>query len=540
MSDEHNDTAAPKDDIPADGGPAYVGEEGNPLSDIAVEEKDDLPENADDEKADAPKLTEDELRKSPVQEITEEETVEMSEEDIAERLRRLFAIRFVGHSLDMVEKILKEIEESPELTKRYTQADQYKPGSYRDLLSDVFDVDLFEPIDSQGRIAKIQEAGHQLSEKAVDAEGRSIIGKFNNSAARWRPKGDNALSGEEALRAFQRARRESGDAIRVPMMNSGFYVEVAPPTIGQMTTLVTQLENLINRLGYQFGGTMYSFLDFHIRETIWQTVKKCIIDTTLSGWRERNALEKHLLIEDFDALLIAVADAMYPKGYHNFETFCASPKCGEVITMTVALGRLALHDFSKLDEDGRKHMVEAVRSTTSTNVKAYQRRLCASDNIDEESDFRTHRIGDYVLTLRPPSIDTYFRAGHRFMDLMSEMVENPNDPNDIASTVSSVHLRNMLPWIVGISKDLPGDRPIYTEDPSMIGQILDMIRTDVPDAAGEGARLVERISEMKITHIAHPVFECPKCGTVPETPTGFFTIDPVMSFFMMARMRFLE
>lgn len=339
---------------------------------------------------------------------------------------------------------------------------------------------------------------------------------------------DNPLSGTDALIAFKQGRNRNSVG-RFPLYNSGFHVDMVSPARSEINSFITQTRVDVATYGRLMGSHFYLFADALIKEVCIRFIMSCIKNSTLRGWDKRNVFLENVSLHDFDVLLWAMACLMYPNGYNDFRSACTGDKCSHVETGTIDLFKLALTDFSRLNKNAIMHLVSntAKDSVGASEIMTYHKELGLSKEV---------RVKNIGISLAVPSLARYFSASQRFMSLMIDQIysEAPE-----ATTMFAAYrlYRQTAPYIkeLRLYEDETSDNVLTaTSDIEAIEAILDDIQTDDEDNSGKlFAAITDFINTTKLTHLAIPAYECPACGTMQQTQSGYLTLDPLRVFFMM-------
>jgi hypothetical protein len=146
---------------------------------------------------------------------------------------------------------------------------------------------------------------------------------------------------------------------------------------------------------------------------------------------------------------------------------------------------------------------------------------------------------DYEFTMIVPSMADYFQAGELFnADLLNEMTAD--NRKGIYQAIAFREGRLFLPWIKSMaSLDADGKPVDVTEDKAVISFILDTITTPDKDRVLIG-KFTDFVNRSKLSHVCYKSYPCPKCGHEPKTPSGFVTVDPQHSFFILSTQKLIR
>lgn len=396
---------------------------------------------------------------------------------------------------------------------------------------------------TQDRIRAALDAGEKLDLKLVDARtGRAILGAMSRKFKA--PPTDQRLSPRDAANLYRQAQR--GGRRRIPLYNSGMYIDIVSPSKSQLNSFIDRCNQEVTELGRTFGALFSTHMDHYLREAAFRLFSPLITDASVYGWEKSETLMSAIRIEDYDVILMSIAAMMYPEGWPDFRHSCLNTTECNHETVTVAdLNKMIYHNFSRLSPAAIEHMRAAAdKKMTMSELVEYQRMLpFVEADIEDPKSANLIRHGRHGVVMQSPSFLTFLGAGRRFIDnVMTNLVTDDQDAVQRAVTFRA--FRQLAPWISELrsyaTEDSPDSEPEFVvTEPLAIEELLDDLH------ATQGAtQLYENILNMidrhKISHICFPVFECPKCGHVPQTKSGFFTVEPMETFFMMCAQKLIS
>ena len=365
-----------------------------------------------------------------------------------------------------------------------------------------------------------------LQTEYSSAEGGVVIKQAS-------PKPKKAGDGPRKITAqdggFREFAKISGTVRRIPLPNSGFSVDICAPTKAAIYEFIHALNLDMTEYGQTMGAHFYMYHDLYVKQTAWTFIQKTIVGATLHNWDKRNVLEEAVSLHDFSTLLLAIASLMYPNGYREFAHVCAS--CDHVENVNIDLRKLHKTDFTKMPSQCIHDLNMKNRGLMgSDDLRRYHENL----NFQEEV-----RFGTYGFRLKVPSLQDYFTAG----DAYNAEVQKAYGDNvrEIDNIINYRFNRILTPWVrtaVAYGEDDTGKEDVYsyTDDISVINELMDAVQTEDDDNILRNA-ITSFINKTQLSHICYPVFECPSCGYMPQTNTGFFTVDPLRVFFTMSLSR---
>lgn len=421
----------------------------------------------------------------------------------------------------LYEKLDKVIEET---TEEY----------FMDLLSqaeDSFQKDLYYRTLTYSREEERRQDALDMSSSGDLAEsysdGEGVVIKQATPKSKKSNGGPRKITSEDG--GFREFAKITGTVRRIPLPNSGFSVDICAPTKSAIYEFILALNLDMSEYGQTMGAHFYMYHDLYVKQTAWAFIQKTIVGATLHNWDKRNVLEDAISLHDFSTLLWAIASLMYPNGYREFAHLCAS--CGHVEKVHVDIRKLHKTDFTKMPS-------ACIHDLNMKNKFLMDREKL--EKYHENMNFQKEiRFENYGIHLSVPSIQQYFTAG----DAYNAEIQKAYGDNlrEVENIINHRFNRILTPWVKRISAygendDGEEEEFSYTEDISVIGEIMDAIQTeDEEDTVRKS--VITFINETQLSHICYPAFECPACGYVPETNTGFLTVDPLRVFFTMSLWR---
>ena len=457
--------------------------------------------------------------------IIEEKTIREEEEDIKQTIL-MYGIPYKEVN-DKIENHAASIGGS----KMFVEIVRDNLNSFEGVLIRMRDPDTETGL-SQERISNIEDK-NRLSQTLKNEKGHSILGMSSPPKSKTIVSGkETVLTGNDAINAF-RANSKKHSIRRIPLYNSGFYIDIVTPSLSQINNFRQSSGIETQELGRILGAAFYANMDYFVKEAAVRLFKPLIVNATLVKWNEKNNLLNSIKLEDYDVILTSIANSMYPEGFPDYTYACTGPsECSHIVTKTISIKELILNDYSKLSKAAISHMQTAMRNpVTQADLVAYQKELTFFDNettIENIQDGNTFCIpdSDVVITMKSPSYQEYLTAGASYLDDIDSSVKNLS-PDELNQALYFRQMSLLSPWISSIA--LSSENIIAFDQPAIIG-LLDDIQTNYPNESVMDM-LFKAIENHKISHIAYPVGECPSCKHTPETPSGFFTVDPMTNFF---------
>lgn len=432
---------------------------------------------------------------------------------------------------DQVRQIIDDLNDQPELAEKAAN-DLQTPGSRIRTLAALYHNPDAEAEDSHRRLILAKENGEIVS-RVLKVDGTTVLAPGRRDHRQSGP-----LEGQAAVQAFKSVRNKQFGR-RIPLYNSGICIELEPPTNSQLNQYTSQIFPELDSRGRMMGALFYLYMDFYVKEQAGRLIRELTIDASVKNWQRGDNLLRAIALEDYDVILMAIAALMYPDGYDRFEHPCINPtgKCDHVIRDTVSLDRMIYTNFARMPEEAREFMRQPVGrlgfEPTLAELDAYRELIPFETNGSAPNEVVWE---DFVFVMRSPTWFEYREAGNRYLDMIRDMVETDDAEAERSRSMQAIAyrmLRQLSPWIKEIrSLDETGAVSFSTTDMAAIENILDHVQTiDVEDAVYP--LLARAINRHKLSHACYPAPTCPACGHEPETESGYLTLNPMQTFFIM-------
>lgn len=534
MSDDSLNNDASSDSVsPPAQRPEGASESHEQLNAPEEDSTEALPEQEDAPASDAAKDSADTEGHASTEDSSDESLSSDSDDSEQDEIKLddIYLILLQGEDSEKVMYAVEQREKA--LNGKATMINQAQniPGGYDDVLISAA-TGSREAQDSQKRIQRIIDNGGKLLTALHDADGKPILGAFRPPV---KPLEQKNVSGEDALYQFRR-RSNKGAARRIPLFNSGIYIDLTGPSAAELNNFHEQAAAETSELGRVFGAVYYTHMAHHIRAAAWALIRPHITYASIKNWDRQNTLAQTIRVEDYDVILMAMASLMYPDGYEGFKHPCLNTsKCSHVLEPeAVDLFKMIHHDFSKLNKDAQAHMRKALKNEVSmSEVAEYQKLIpFVEPGVDDDpADANLIRWKNWGFVLQSPSYYSYLAAGNRYLDRILDGI-NRSDHDTVLRALEYRLLRMLAPFIAEIRMydDESNDISLSTSDTAVIEELMDDVQTE--DLENEVYdKLSEAISAHKVSHVGYPVFDCPKCGHTPDIPSGIFTLEPLEAFF---------
>lgn len=349
---------------------------------------------------------------------------------------------------------------------------------------------------------------------------------------------EGPVFGHEGLIEFSR-RRGKHTSRRVPLLNSGFFLDLESSVNAELHKFFTRVAEDVNAYGKEFGANFYLYSDLLIKKAFVDLFMVSVVGSNLHMWSKPGVLLENISINDFKAIILILAHLMYPEGYDDFTHACTNPAkdesgglvCTHVSKAKIDVHQLLKHDFTKMNDKAIAHMCrKGGTSITKEELAEYRKEL----NFTKTITFKNWRI-----TLAVPSLQKYLDYGDLFnSELVNDVLADNN--NGMYQALGFRYYRTFTPWLVDIAllaED--GSVLVTTPDQSIIPALMDKVQSEDPEQEVL-KQFHDYIASTELSYVVYPVAACPACGYVPETKTGYFTVDPAHTFFTLLLRKFRE
>lgn len=473
---------------------------------------------------------------------TDDTVKPVTDEDLASQISEstepeaLGIVTLMGMTQDDLNKLVKgRIEkESP---RKFTITVRDQPESYDSLV-------WFSALNTSSEVARAEDALAKLSpeekkefEYRLEKDGKVLLGPGMVEATLSDAKQVTGKAG-----ALKLLGARAGRFRRFPLYNSGCSVDLRVPTLDELGALVRNCNLDMDEYGRRWGASYYMYYSFILMQNFVDMFMGLIVTSSVKGFTKPGVLLNTIRLPDVNPIFAYVASLMYPKGYPNFRHFCSRPRdkaypdgCDHVETLTVDVMKMAKTKFSCMSAQAVTHMAKARlpdAAFTPEELAMYEASL--------GFDGKTIDFDGFTFFLCVPTLADYITCGSVFNEELTREV-NLGDEVAVASAVATKELRMYLPWIKRIvAYDDDGNEAGFIEDRDGMVVILDQVMENPEYTTQLRDKLIDYINDSQLTHIGYPTFSCPKCGHVPNIPSGFFTVDMIGSFFTMLLPKYIR
>ena len=378
--------------------------------------------------------------------------------------------------------------------------------------------------DMEGRLLsamlrdQIEDKGNVLSSKLGDLK--------DGTSRKTKVPANKRVSGRAARLAVMSRLR---GLKRVHLLNSGFYIDLRPPTLLELSEFYNSVDEAYKEYGRILGGHFYIIQDIYIKERLTELLPSFVENSNLENWDEGDTLLNHISFLDYDTCVWGLSTLMYSKGI-KLKLQCSNEECDYHTTdVTVDLNNLRMNLTDKIPEKALKFLMDN-RIKSEEDVIDYQKDLLGfNDNVLDDLNGV-----DIKYNFKVPTINDYLEFG---LSLISELTEVVTGD----FTIENVEARNSFtyssyqmfqPWIDSIEfYDEDGELDILIDDPIGISDTLQLAQQD---SLKLRSALLEYMSNCKLTYMCYTTMKCPLCGRVPDkTVNDYLPVDPQQLFFFL-------
>lgn len=344
----------------------------------------------------------------------------------------------------------------------------------------------------------------------------------------------STMVGEDAVLAITSS-LGLGGKIKVPLVNSGFTIELTKFTGDDWTILDEQL--LLNK--GEFGritvGSSMSHMSSYLKRDIISAILKHICGHNLAfvNQNEPNKLTKYISTRDYETLLVAVLYGSLPDGLPtNIPCMSVDTNCNAITTGKTNAARMFYVDHGKLTDYQLETITQPMTELLSKEDYDKYHKEFKSDT----SEFKfTRDEVEYVFTYKSPSLEDDINSGMSWASGINKAINRYITSKDdyvtrkryINKTINTNTLAQFGGWFESIelfSTD-DGSKLLRIEDQDTILKTLKSLYSDesVSDAL---TSIREFIHNPNPTTIGVPTFICPSCKKTAE-PDSEVIIIPV-------------
>ena len=319
------------------------------------------------------------------------------------------------------------------------------------------------------------------------------------------------LTGREAQIEFA---IKTGLMRRVPLYNSGFFIDIEAPNLSLLNNFFTKAHSKTLEYGRDFGAHFFYFNDLMAKEAIVELVTQVTLGSSLKNWNRKNNLLSSIKLPDLKGIIMAIAGLMYPDGF-EFTHVCTNPNgtCTHHESLRIDINKFSRPNYMKLTSEQISQMVE-------------QKEISAEKIVEYQTPFEENKVlryGKLEFELHIPSVAEYLEFGKKFNAQLTQSTFANSNSDIYRSLVFSLY-KVYTPYIKTVTVyDNDGNKDAVSPDPEIISHML--ARLQESDTSKKFIEdITNFISDAEILLLGYPVVPCPICNYVPEEKKYFSLI----------------
>lgn len=319
---------------------------------------------------------------------------------------------------------------------------------------------------------------------------------------------------------------------RVQLYNSGFWLDLRPPTLIDIDSWMQSIDTEFKELGRRLGGHAHSVVDVYIKQKFFDILPTMVQRSNFEDYNDPNKLVSNISFHDYDTLLWAMCCMIFKDGI-GAGIYCTNPECRHVDDhQYVDLKNICFLNTEIFNGSAMEWMTRGAHAgsklLTEDDLRQYREEILGFKKS------LTYDEGQTVYDLKVPTIKEFIDES---ASLISKMEYNLNGNHDVESDIVSnqltFHLYKMLtPWVKTLSLYENGQLQYQIPDREAIYDSLD------PDGF-EGSNLYDDVADFirdtKISFYSSTTLKCPKCGKVADLKhDNMFPLDMQYLFFCLS------
>lgn len=305
-----------------------------------------------------------------------------------------------------------------------------------------------------------------------------------------------------------------GEDREVPLMASGLYITLRAIPDTELSNLETSILSEKEEIGRSTGGAALSATAVYLVDHTINMILANMVETNVEVERPDQLLDL-ILVTDIQALALAQAQSIFPKGY-PIEVPCTKDyeKCQHVARYNLVLRYMAHHDNSKLNDFQKAQIGNPDIKLKIADVKKYQSQGPVVVSKFVESDDKKLRID-----FRTPTLREYIQDGRSWLEGIAQMVDvllgDEVDPRyrkrEIDDKARLTTLRQYGHFINTVTIISPDGKESTIKDRETLLETLGDLSAldDVLTAVAQGVR--DHIEAATVTMVGVPKTPCPNC-----------------------------
>ena len=238
----------------------------------------------------------------------------------------------------------------------------------------------------------------ELFEKMSPEVRETLLNRFKDpftpkAEFKWFVSAEVPRAGSESLSgnaAYERmTAMDDGARGRFLLYESNIGLEMITPQNRDWDTLFNLLGQDEIAQYTDIGLEIYDLTTYRLREITLDWLRQFITRCTLFNWQKPNVIEQALTLQDFNVLLVDLAQLSYPGGFDRFVDRCFRPAnkdavgwsekyptgCDHEQRITIIPADLVITRFALMTEDQFKEMAKrrSLKSCTLAQIEDYRK-----------------------------------------------------------------------------------------------------------------------------------------------------------------------
>lgn len=389
-----------------------------------------------------------------------------------------------------------------------------------------------------------------VSLKSKDRIEQDIIGRT--------PKNTNKLPMRDQMRRHFRRTANEPETFDVLLRNSFIQLRIERPTILQLGRLLEDIQAEIVNYVRQVNGNSLTLTRVSIARVIWKFISDRIQSCSVKDTDDYYELANHILWNDMGKLCIALLSAGTSKGV-NLHLECLAKGCNwqdfQVVDPTL-LSREVPEFLTDEQSVALGNIVNSARRYSREEIVKLQKQ--SKYEFDNKVLFDEDR---QYFEIAPPSLSVAFETFDMFVDKIIPSIQQlrANTINDrdyaqaLTNLIKSVGGAEYAHWVTRyvVEGEKGTDEPKTVYDRNGEGGsrefnegLFDILDSDVKLSEA----LIQKVNRigpsMSNTIIGVPNYHCPRCKAASsdskESYKGITPIDPLMAFFILTQLMFMD
>lgn len=320
---------------------------------------------------------------------------------------------------------------------------------------------------------------------------------------------------------------------RVQLYNSGFWLDLRPPTLIDIDGWMQSVDTEFKELGRVLGGHAHAVTDVFIKQKFFDILPQLIQRSNFEDYNDANKLVSNISFHDYDTLLWAMCCMIFRDGI-GAGVYCTNPDCRHVDDhQYVDLRNICFLNTEIFNGKAMEWMTRGAHAgsklLTENDLKQYREEILGFKKT------LTYDDGQTVYELRVPTVKEFIDESTSMIAKMERLLNGEHSiQSDIVSNQLTYHLYKMLtPWIKTLSLyDEKGNLQYQIPDREAIYDSLDVDQL-------EDSTLYEDTSDFirdtKISFYSSTTLKCPKCGKLADLKhDNMFPLDMQYLFFCLS------